>query len=40
MRKSAIDQVDKIASEEDCSRSEIIRRLLKLGLLAWLKGAR
>lgn len=40
MRKSAVDQVDKIVAEEDSNRSEILRRLFKLGLIAWGKGQR
>lgn len=38
--KRAVDQVDRIAVEEETSRSEILRRLLKLGLIAWTKGQR
>lgn len=40
LRASALEAVDTIAAEQDSSRSEVLRRLLRLGLIAWQAGKR
>lgn len=40
MTPTAINEVDKIANKQEWTRSQVIRKLLRLGLIAWAKGER
>ncbi len=40
LRQSSVDQVDRIARENDWNRSQALRTLLALGLKAWKDGKR
>lgn len=37
---SALAEVDKIAGEHEWTRSQVLRNLLRLGLIEWRKGTR
>jgi metal-responsive CopG/Arc/MetJ family transcriptional regulator len=37
---SSLAEVDRIAAEHDWTRSQVLRSLLRLGLIEWRKGKR
>lgn len=40
IREEALTAIDKIASEQEWTRSQVIRKLLGFGLVEWQKGKR